>query len=230
MIIIELKERYKLEVKCFCKNILSKKGFIFSDSGFKHYDLFEDKFEDVDEELIRGIIEGHCVNWYGFDVLEMIYPQEDFPYLLNHQLDSYERFMPLREKMKPISQVNKMRKDILNVSSKIGKKLSKNKSPDDSDLVLMWLVDELVFMDGGIFYKYDKPSKMFQQLSSKDIGRMVSHHFNESDVHFNEEDYVPHLPTSDLIPEYNHQMKLYNTLSDIEGDFHEVNKVVESFQ
>ena len=227
MILIDLKEQYRLEVKCFCRNVLSKKGFIFSDSGFKRYDIYSDEFVDVDCEAVREIIEEHCVNWYDFDVMEIIFPQDDFPYLLNHQLNSYKQYTPLLKEMKPISQVNNMRKKILKESSKIRKQISKTKSSND---VLLFLLDELVFMDDGIFYRYDKSSKMFEDVSSKVIADMVSNQFNESDVHFSEAELVPHLPTSDLIPGYNHQIQIYNEVGKLEEDFHLVDGVIHSFQ
>ena len=227
MILIDLKEQYRLEVKCFCRNVLSKKGFIFTDSGFKRYDIYLDEFVDVDCEVVREIIEEHCVNWYDFDVMEIIFPQDDFPYLLNHQLNSYKQYTPLLKEMKPISQVNNMRKKILKESSKIRKQISKTKSSND---VLLFLLDELVFMDDGIFYRYDKSSKMFEDVSSKVIADMVSNHFNESDVHFSEAELVPHLPTSDLIPGYNQQIRIYNEAEEMEEDFHLVDGVIHSFQ
>ena len=96
--------------------------------------------------------------------------------------------------------------------------------------VLLFLLDELVVMDEGIFYRYDKSAKMFEQLSSNVIEEMVSNHFNESDVHFSEADLVPHLPTSDLIPGYNHQIQIYNEVGKLEEDFHLVDGIIHSFQ
>jgi len=238
MIIVDLKEQYKLEVKCFCRNTLSKKGFIFSDSGFKRYNIFEDDFHDVDEDEIRNLIEENCVNWYGFDVMEIIFPMEDFPYLLNHQLNSYKRFTPLLREMKPISKVNKMRNDILNLEKKFRKNISKDGDLDeDVKSHLLYCLDEFVFMYDDIFYRYDKSSKIFESLSLDNLLGLLSPHFNESDIRFDEEffrchreDYINHLPSSDLIPDYNHQMEIYNLTESMEKDFHIVREVIESFQ
>ena len=126
----------------------------------------------------------------------------------------------------------------MNTKKKFRKNISHDADLDENvKSHLLYCLDEFVFMYDDIFYRYDKSSKIFESLSLDNLMGLLSSHFNESDIHFDEEffqchreDYFNHLPSSDLIPEYNHQMEIYKVSDGMEKDFHIVREVIESFQ
>lgn len=231
---------YNDNVNHFIKDELKPTGYFIINNDVYQLNPFANTFNFVEGDVIINLIDDHIPNFWGvpYDLQKDIIKNnclEVLPVTTEAALKNYFEYVEISEKMISDKDLQNMVNDLIKTNQKNHKKVFKG-GYDSPEYQSQVLINNNVFYDNNNYWMFDKKQKMFIQIGSDDISKMLineyGNKFNATSIDILEYMRVSYpffVTKTDLPKVYNEQKNNKLKLNDLKQDYENINKLIRNY-